>query len=71
MELLQAMPNPSGFHTEKFAAAYLGISVQGLRNWRKQGRGPRFRKFGKSVRYAADDLLAFVNEAPAGGAQVA
>jgi hypothetical protein len=67
----QAVLHPSGFRDERFAASYLGISVQTLRNWRKSQRGPRFRKLGKCVRYSTDDLLAFVNEAPTGGGQAA
>jgi hypothetical protein len=59
----------SEFRDERFAAAYLGVSVHTLRNWRLVQRGPRFRKFGrKCVRYSMSDLLSFVNSTPAGGA---
>ena len=42
------------------AAQELGISAAALRAWRAVGRGPRFRKFGRAVRYMRRDLDAFV-----------
>jgi hypothetical protein len=41
------------------AAALLGVDVRLLENWRSQGRGPRYRKFSKLVRYSISDLKAF------------
>ena len=52
---------------ERFAAAYLSISVETLRSWRQQNRGPRYRKLGRCVRYAIADLKAFIDAAPGGG----
>ena len=47
--------------TEYEAAAILCVSVQTLRNWRWQGRGPRFSKIGKRlIRYNRADLTDFV-----------
>jgi hypothetical protein len=43
------------------AAEYLGVDVRLLENWRSQGRGPRYRKFSKLVRYSIADLKAFAN----------
>jgi hypothetical protein len=60
-------PTPTGFRDERFAALYLDISVETLRTWRKQNRGPRYRRIGRCVRYAIADLLAFVESAPSGG----
>ena len=45
--------------TEKEAADYLAVSAYTLRNWRFQRKGPAYRKFGRSVRYALDDLQEF------------
>ena len=47
---------------EKEAAAILGLSHRALSNWRWLGQGPKYTKLGSSVRYAEDDLLAFVEE---------
>jgi predicted DNA-binding transcriptional regulator AlpA len=33
-----------------------GISEKTLANWRSQGRGPRYLKIGRLVRYAMADL---------------
>jgi len=52
---------------ERFAASYLGVTINTLRAWRNLGRGPRFRKFGRSVRYTMSDLEAFIASAPSGG----
>jgi hypothetical protein len=42
--------------TNSEAAAYLNLSPRTLENWRVLGGGPRFRKFGRRVIYAVDDL---------------
>jgi hypothetical protein len=44
---------------EKEAARYLGLSVEGLRTLRKQGRGPASYKIGRCVRFSLADLVAF------------
>lgn len=46
--------------TEAEAAEELGVSAAVLRSWRARGRGPRFRKFGRAVRYLRRDLDAFI-----------
>lgn len=48
--------------TTTSAAEYLGMKSGTLEVWRVQGRGPRFLKLGRSVRYRAEDLDAFLNE---------
>jgi len=42
------------------AADYLGLSTHTLNRWRWDGRGPRFVKLGKSVRYRQGDLDEFI-----------
>jgi hypothetical protein len=59
------------FRNEHATAAYLAISVETLRHWRRLGRGPRFRKIGRCVRYHEADLQAFVEAAPSGGQPIA
>jgi hypothetical protein len=45
--------------TEAEAAAWLDCSVSLLRQWRWQGRGPKFEGTGKSVRYRKGVLDRF------------
>jgi predicted DNA-binding transcriptional regulator AlpA len=46
--------------TEHEVARQLGLSVATLRAWRLKGKGPRFARFGRAVRYLADDVERFV-----------
>ena len=41
---------------EHETAEQLGISVNTLRTWRRQARGPRWIKLGRTVRYKPADL---------------
>lgn len=45
--------------TPKQAAAYLGVSESTLRDWRSQGRGPRYVKI-RRVFYLRRDLFEYV-----------
>jgi len=47
---------------EKVLAQVLGVSLPWCRLARMQGRGPRFKKFGGSVRYTRDDVLSWIEE---------
>ncbi len=42
--------------TESETARRLGISVSGLRKWRRGGQGPRFIRLGRLIRYSVPDL---------------
>ncbi len=44
------------------AARYLGFADNTLRVWRHEGRGPRYHKVGRHVRYHRDSLDAFVTD---------
>jgi excisionase family DNA binding protein len=46
--------------TERQVAEQLGLSVATLRAWRHRGKGPRFLRLGRSVRYLASDVDEFV-----------
>ena len=46
--------------TERQVADQLGLSVATLRAWRHRGKGPRFLRFGRSVRYLPSDVYDFV-----------
>jgi hypothetical protein len=49
-----------GLLDETSAARILGLSVKTLRRWRWAGKGLAFRKIGRAVRYAPDDIEAYV-----------
>ena len=46
--------------TEREVADMLGLSVATLRAWRHRGKGPRFLRLGRSVRYLPSDMADFV-----------
>jgi hypothetical protein len=46
-----------GFLTEKDAARLLSLSFRTLQSWRRKNIGPKFIKFGRSVRYARQALF--------------
>ena len=41
-------------------AAYAGTKTTTLAHWRYIGKGPRFVKIGRSVRYRAEDVRAWL-----------
>ncbi|RLB40402.1 MAG: DNA-binding protein [Deltaproteobacteria bacterium] len=45
---------------ERTAAEMLRLSVQTLRNWRTQRRGPAYLKLGRAVRYRPEDLEDYI-----------
>ena len=46
---------------ERETAKLLKMSIQGLRNWRCNGKGPRYlRVGGKMIRYSMEDLEKFI-----------
>lgn len=50
----------SALMTEADLADYLRLSKQTLRNWRVQGKGPKFVKIsGRAVRYRITDICAW------------
>lgn len=50
------------FLTTVEAATFLRLSPRTLEKQRVLGGGPRFRKFGRRVVYALDDLATWANE---------
>lgn len=56
-------PAPINVSTRE-AAALLGVSAHTLNNWRGEGRGPRYVKYGTRVLYPYEGLVAY-NEAHA------
>ena len=52
--------NRANLLTPKQAAEYLQLKVQTLATWRNQGKGPKFCKVGRAVRYRPEDLEAYI-----------
>jgi predicted DNA-binding transcriptional regulator AlpA len=53
---------------ERQMARLYGIKMSTARKWRREGRGPRFRKLGvRTVRYSRADLLSWLGSRPTGG----
>lgn len=48
------------FIDEPALAARLGVSRSTLQSWRYAGRGPRFIKLGRLVRYRSTDVVLMV-----------
>ncbi len=51
--------SPRRYLTTADAARYLAIGLQTLPKLRLRGSGPQYLKFGRSVRYAIEDLDAW------------
>jgi predicted DNA-binding transcriptional regulator AlpA len=49
------------FLTEQQVADFLCQSVCTIQKWRFRGSGPCFYKFGQSVRYRNDEVIAWAN----------
>jgi hypothetical protein len=45
------------------AAEFLNLSVYTMRNWRCKGEGPKFRRFGRAIRYKMADLVEYAERA--------
>jgi predicted DNA-binding transcriptional regulator AlpA len=52
---------------EHEVAELLGVKVATVRHWRQSQRGPRYLKVGGAVRYAEDDVVAWIRSRPSGG----
>lgn len=43
-------------------AAYLGVPVSTIYDWRTRGLGPAAHRFGKHLKFAASDVRAWVDQ---------
>jgi excisionase family DNA binding protein len=48
--------------TPKQAAEMLQVALRTLATWRYEGRGPRYVKVGRSVRYRPEDIAKYVRD---------
>lgn len=49
------------FWNEQQVADFLCQSVRTIQKWRVKGSGPCFYKFGQSVRYRSDEVIAWAH----------
>lgn len=62
------MPQRVPGHISEYQLAHmLGMSVWGLRAWRRRNYGPPARKIGKSVFYREQAVSEFLSDQPDGG----
>jgi predicted DNA-binding transcriptional regulator AlpA len=53
--------------SDREVAERYGLNVRTLQNWRIFGKGPKFRKFGRSTKYDVRDIEAWLETLPCGG----
>jgi predicted DNA-binding transcriptional regulator AlpA len=46
--------------TEQLAELIPGVTLRQLANWRSEGRGPRYRKLGKSILYDLHEVEEWI-----------
>jgi predicted site-specific integrase-resolvase len=56
---------------EKQAARMLAVSVAALRRWRREGRGPRFTRLERCIRYDIRAIERFLAENSSGNEKAA
>jgi predicted DNA-binding transcriptional regulator AlpA len=59
---------PDGLMDPRTTAAFLGLSVLSLADWRCKGTGPTYIKLGSAVRYRRSDLDAWLDSRTRKGA---
>jgi hypothetical protein len=62
--LLPPLPDQTGltFYSTQDLAILLDVPVSTIEHWRSQGKGPRFVKWGRHVRYTDDAIRAYIAE---------
>lgn len=56
------LTNPAALLTPAQASVMLGVAVQTLAKWRHEGRGPRYLKMCRLIRYRRDELERWLSE---------
>ena len=57
---MTSMPADETIVTSKAVAAHLQVGVQTLAKWRSEGRGPRYLRMGRAIRYRMSDIDEFI-----------
>jgi excisionase family DNA binding protein len=65
------MVNTRPLATRKEVAQFLRVSVQRMEQWAHRGKGPRFTKVGRLVRYDWADVEKWLTAQEAGGEKAA
>jgi predicted DNA-binding transcriptional regulator AlpA len=60
-------PQDNCLLTETDVSKRLQVSLEALRHWRANQRGPKFVKLGVLVRYRPSDLEEWISSQPSGG----
>jgi excisionase family DNA binding protein len=60
-------PDRTRLGTVEDVAAYLGVGVQTIYNWRHRGEGPRASRVGGTVRFRWEDVDRWVEAHASGG----
>jgi predicted DNA-binding transcriptional regulator AlpA len=55
------------YWTDREVAMVFQISWATLRRWRTQGKGPRYSRLGRSIRYRVTDVREWAAHQPTGG----
>ena len=55
---------------EHDVARITGLSVASVRRWRLLRQGPKYIKIGAAVRYKPEDISAWLESRPSGGAAI-
>jgi predicted DNA-binding transcriptional regulator AlpA len=55
---------------EKEVSRITGLALPTLRNYRHLGKGPKYSKIGRCVRYSLDDVIAFMESCKVDTARV-
>ena len=61
LDVVTSVLNPFDFKDNKQTAQIIGVKPGTFEVWRYQGKGPRFHKIGRLVRYAMSDIKVFIN----------
>jgi hypothetical protein len=56
------LPNTPRLLNEKQTAQSLGVSAAALRKWRSEGRGPKFARVGRCIRYDLRSIERFLRQ---------
>ena len=62
------LPPPKTILNAEEAARFLGVSSEALKLWRREKRGPRYKSVGNKTTYRVEDLIAWWDSLPEGGA---
>ena len=57
----ESMPRSPWINREQFADR-IGVPENTVKWWAATGKGPKYRKFGRHVRYHIDDVLEWENQ---------